>query len=97
MTMTVANVEVEISASAQRTLAFAVEFDETTAVVRYRSSFVVSETDEVLTIQHERGQLRQVTWNEHWRRYLVATIRTKLVGRVLELLKSHHRKSTPDS
>ncbi|WP_157930711.1 hypothetical protein [Glycomyces xiaoerkulensis] len=91
-----ASVEVEVSASAQRTLAFAVEFDEAMAVVRYRPSFVVSETDVVLTIQHERGHLCQVTWSEHWRRYLVATIRTKLVGQVLELLKAHHRRSIPD-
>lgn len=69
MTMTVATVEVEISGNPERRLSFAVELDDTNAVVRYRSKFWVSEADIVLWISHERGHIREVRWAEHWRRY----------------------------
>ncbi|WP_100448112.1 hypothetical protein [Glycomyces xiaoerkulensis] len=96
MTTIVASVEVEATASARRKLTFSVEFNNTTAVVRYRSTFLVNEVDVVLTTSHNGGRICQVSWNQHWWRYLAPSIRSKLLGQVQQLLKTQHRKPQLD-
>lgn len=97
MTMTVATIAMEVSAGAPRQLEFSLESDEATAVVRRRSKFAPDQVDEVVTIEHDRGRLQRVNWNEDWRQRLAPTIRTELIGRVLRLLKEQHRQTGPET
>jgi hypothetical protein len=97
MTTTVAAIEMKVSGAAQHRLKFSVEFDATTAVVRRRPKPSPDQVDEVVAIEHDRGRLQRVNWNEGARRSLAPTIRTELIGRVLQLLKEQLRPNGPET